>query len=384
MSGQLKIQTPNKKGDDLSKEQKKFNQHVAKIKNLRIAIENAHEQDMYLRREVDARMIPVETRMLEGSHRLVMALHNTPLRHELTAKQTQKFTAIMLEEVKTLLETTVYSEDTELHNLYNHYNEGRSYADEQAEEEAQMKRMASEMLNNMFGMDLDSEDFDDPEKLHEKVQEKKQQIRAEQAAAEEAYEQKKAERKKTPAQLAAEAKRAAAEQAINQTARQIYFDLVKNFHPDREPDEEKRAEKTEIMKQITSAYEADDHLRLLELQMNLLSRDNVFAQYNDGQLKYFNEILKRQMSELQDQLAMAMPYNNGNPYADLYHPVQKVMKHNIDQQIKNIKYMIRVLDSRLEAISTVKGLKQYVKEYELPDADDDFDFMPPNWMFSGR
>jgi len=42
---------------------------------------------------------------------------------------------------------------------------------------------------------------------------------------------------------------------VKKTTRQIYVDLVKHCHPDREQDELKRIEKTEWMKQITAAYE---------------------------------------------------------------------------------------------------------------------------------
>ena len=74
------------------------------------------------------------------------------------------------------------------------------------------------------------------------------------------------------------------------------MNLVRHFHPDKEPDEKKREEKTEIMKQITEAFKNDDHLRLLELQMNLLSdSDSIVSSFDNAHLKYFNQTLQQHL-----------------------------------------------------------------------------------------
>ncbi len=369
MSKQLQIQQNKQAGDTLSKEQKRFNSHVKKIKDMRAAIEQMQAADLYLRREGEARIAPARKASMALNHRLIMALDNSPLRHELTAKQQEKLGAILLEEVQALLDTITYAEDAELQAIFEKHNDNQqSYADMKAEQEADMKSMASEMLSGMFGMDIEQDDLDDPGKMREKIMERQAQMEAEHAAEAE----RRANRKKTPAQLTAEAKRKAAEQAIKKTAKQIYVDLAKNFHPDREPDETKRLEKTEIMKQITAAYDADDHLKLLELQMNLLSRDNVFADYSDSQLKYFNDVLKQQVWDLQNELEMHHPAVNENPYAMFYAPDERFMLANMERYIYDQKRFQKHLQSYLELIKTVKGLKEYVKGYELSDDEDDF------------
>lgn len=382
MSKQLQIQQNKKAGDTLSKEQKRFNGYVKKIKDLRVAIEQMQAADLYLRREGEARVAPAQKASMALNHRLIMALDNSPLRHELTAKQQEKLGAILLEEAQALLDTITYAEDAELQAIFEKYNDNnQSYADMKAEEDADMKSMASQMLNGMFGMDIEEEDLNNPEKMREKILERQAQMEAEFAADVE----RRANRKKTPAQLTAEAKRKAAEQAIKKTAKQIYVDLAKNFHPDREPDETKRLEKTEIMKQITAAYDADDHLKLLELQMNLLSRDNVFADYNDSQLKYFNDVLKQQVWDLQNELEMNEPAANDNPYAMFYAPTERFMAVNMDRYIRDQKQFQKHLQSYLELIKTVKGLKEYVKGYELTEDEADFmDLALLQQMFTNR
>ena len=43
------------------------------------------------------------------------------------------------------------------------------------------------------------------------------------------------------------------------------MDLVKALHPDREPDEAEKLRKTELLKQVTTAYQANELLTLLRL-----------------------------------------------------------------------------------------------------------------------
>jgi hypothetical protein len=179
--------------------------------------------------------------------------------------------------------------------------------------------------------------------------------------------------------LAAEEKRKAAESAVNKTAKQIYLDLIRHFHPDKEQDEQKRLEKTEIMKQITGAYEADDHLKLLELQMTLLAeRDNVFANFNESQLKYFNDVLRRQVQELEMELQMVSPEMNGNIYAMLYHPMPIIMRQQIERHIRDQKKYVKMVENTLDIIRTAKGFKQYVKDYQIEE--DDYVDIPPELL----
>jgi predicted RNase H-like nuclease (RuvC/YqgF family) len=130
------------------------------------------------------------------------------------------------------------------------------------------------------------------------------------------------------------------------------------------------------MKQITAAYEADDHLRLLELQMTLLSgRDNVFADFNDTQLKYFNRTLQQQIDELEEELYLVSPEANGNIYAMLYAPDRRWMLANVEKHIRQQKQLAKQLRHNLKAIQQEKVFKAFIRDYELEEEDffpDDF------------
>ncbi len=374
MSKQLQIKASPSAPQPLSKEQKRFNNYVRRIQQLRDDIERMKEQDLQLRRVGDERIMPAEKKSMAAIRELIFALDGNKYISALTAKQLDKFHGIMVEEISHLLQTHFYAEDEELKALYEKYSpEEQTWDEAQSSDEDDMKDMASQFFNNMFGTDFDAEDLEDPAKMKEKMDARQAAFQAE----EEARAERRSQRKKTDRQLASESKRKAAEEAVNKTAKQIYRDLIRHFHPDQEQDEQKRLEKTEIMKQITVAYDNDDHLKLLELQMTLLAeRDNVFANFDESQLKYLNDVLKKQVQELEMELEMCSPEMSGNLYAMLYHPVPFFMQQQIEQHIKQQKKNVQMVQNTLEFIQTAKGLKQYVKEYELEE-EEDFGDIPP-------
>ncbi len=369
MSKQLQIKPADDSARPLSKEQKRFNNYVERIQRLRRDMEHIRQLDLDLRRLGDERVLPAEKEAVTVLRELVFALEDNRHLPLLTEKQYEKFCDIMLEEVADLLQTSFYAEDAALKSLYDKYKtEDDSWDEALASEQEEMKDMASKFFNRMFGTDFEAADFDDPLKMKEKVEARQAKLEAE----EQARAERRSQRKKNDRQAEAEARRKAAETAVNKTAKQIYVDLVRHFHPDKEPDEQKRLEKTEVMKQITVAYEANDHLKLLELQLTLLAdRDNVFANYDESQLKYFNDVLRRQVQELEMELNTCYPEQNGNPYAELFHPDPRLMQFRIEQHVREQKNASRAVRRTLEQTRTPEGLKQFVVRYQLSDRQQD-------------
>ncbi len=369
MSKHLQITRAAAEGQPLSKAQKRFNRLVGAINNLRQNIEKTKELDLQLRHLGDERVLPAEKKSLTNTHAMVMALHHNPHFESLTKKEAEKFDAILLDLLSHLLNTSVYQEDEELRKMYEDYLGGEQSFDEiKAEQERMARDMASEFYNRKYGLNLDADDLGNPEKLREKLEAKQAELEAEARQRTE----RQARRKKSPAQLERETKQAAADAALKKTVKEIYLDLVRHFHPDKERDEAKRVVKTETMKQITAAYEADDHFRLLELQMTLLNdRDNVFASFDESRLNYFNNALQQQVYELEQELAFTHPMNNGNPYIRFFAGNTKGMEQRIGQYLKDLKLQEQQILYTLEMIKTAKGLKTFVKDFELDD-DDDF------------
>ena len=355
-------------GQTLTKEQKRFNQLVKKIKATRQQIQRLKEADEDLRKLGQEKILPIEEKWLRATRDLVLALHVSPHQQRLTKRLKQKFRQMMNTEITLLLSTTVFAENDELQKLFGVYTEsGMSFKEMEAAKAEQERKEAAEMFG-MFGMDIDPEDLEDPAKIKERLDAKLEELRQEEST-------KPKARKQTKAQLAAESKRQTAENAVKKTTRQIYLDLVKHCHPDREQDELKRAEKTEWMKQITAAYEMDDHLRLLEMQMTLLAeRENAFADFNDGELRYFNQSLQRQLAELESEMMMSHPLHTGNLFGNLYHPNRNVMIREVEMEKNSFKQRLQAISQSAGLITSEQGFRHHVVDYVLPSSRDmDYD-----------
>jgi hypothetical protein len=112
----------------------------------------------------------------------------------------------------------------------------------------------------------------------------------------EAKEARKSKKKKTAKQLAAEQEGVDADSAL----RQIYRKLASALHPDREPDEVKRLQKTVLMAQVNAANDKKDLLTMLRLQLQIEQIEpDTIAAMADEKIKHYNRMLKEQLKAMQ-------------------------------------------------------------------------------------
>ncbi len=359
-----------------SKEQKRFNGYLQKIKKIKEQIELSRELAIEMSHLMHNQVKPVEEKMHHAWKTLIIDLDRSMFADKLTSKQYDKYEAIVFEEADSYMANCPI--DEEVQAIFDKYSP-ESFDDIKTQSEEQNKEFLIEMLRNQMGIDLDPEDIEDVTDPfnNPKVFEKLREAQEKHKAHTEEQAQKRAEfeanRPKSDKQIQKEERRKAAESAISKTTKQIYMDLVKNFHPDTEQDETKRLWKTEIMQKITLAYGEDDYIQLLELQMTLLEdRDNAVEKFDDKQLRYFNDALKQQVDELEMQLNMNSPTMNPMfPGAELFSLNRDQMLRNINKQVKNFQHNLKVYRNSSEIIKSARGLKEYVKQYQL---DDEMDF----------
>jgi hypothetical protein len=370
------VKTAQLKGA-LSKEQKRFNGYLQKIKTLKEQIELSRELALELSRLVQEKVKPTEEKMLTAWKELILSLDRSMFAPNLTAKQFDKYEAIVFEHADSYLGSGKIDEDIKA--IFDKHSE-ESFDDMTAEGEEHGKEYLIGMLKHQFGIDIDPDEihdinnpFNNPsiiEKIQaaQEAQKKTDEEKAQQRA------EFEANRPKSDKQIEKEARKKAAETAVSKTTKQIYMDLVRNFHPDTEQDETKRLWKTQIMQQITVAYNDDDYIKLLELQMTLLEdRDNAIEKFNDKELKYFNDALKQQVDDLQMQLQMNSPAMNPMfPGAELFSLNRDQMLRNINSHVKDLQKDLKIYRNILEHIRTMGGFKDYIKRYELND-EMDFD-----------
>ncbi|GIX26516.1 MAG: hypothetical protein KatS3mg123_0397 [Burkholderiales bacterium] len=86
--------------------------------------------------------------------------------------------------------------------------------------------------------------------------------------------------------------------------REVFRRLAAALHPDREPDAAERERKTALIQRVNRAYERNDLLELLTVQIEIEQIDsNHLAQASGERLGHYCSVLREQQRALQDELA---------------------------------------------------------------------------------
>ena len=357
-------------GKTMSRLQKQFNSRIKKIQKLKTQIEEVERAMPEIRSLIHRELQPLQDKITalkaQIMKRLDKAWELTFFRH----KEKAKLREIILHNVYELIQAG----QDELEALYDKHAP-TTYQEETKLVNESSKEMASAMFKNLFDMDLDLDEVDMndfgqvSEKLFASMEERAHQ-----------EEEQQQNRKKTKAQQKREEKIKAENEHISKTSRAVYTRLVKEFHPDKETDEEQRLWKTEVMKRVTQAYKKDDFFGLLSLEIELMQgHAHDLGELPDQQLKYYNKMLKEQVDELQMQWDAL---TNPPPPFDTMAPYLRDVKRArtvINWQKRDLKETLAGVKSDLEYLSDKKNVRTFLRDYELEEdryeeEDDDLFF----------
>ena len=98
-------------------------------------------------------------------------------------------------------------------------------------------------------------------------------------------------------------KREQAEKLVEQSLKTVYLKIAASIHPDREPDETKKLEKTKLFQRANEAYEQQDLFYLLKLQLQVESSQSSSQKgLSAEQVKFYKMALDTQYQKLQSQI----------------------------------------------------------------------------------
>lgn len=365
----------------LSKSQKDFNRLIKKIETLRSELQEMQAFMPKLQTRIAQELTPLQRQHNELRADMVRLFDRAHDSGWFKAGENKKLRHI----IETMSFELIEAGMDDLKAIHDKYAE-ESYDTSAAEAEEMNSNAAREMFANMFGVDLDDDfDLNDPEKAEAQVREKIAEKQAEEAEKQRAREEARAKRPKTAKQLEREAKQKQEEDGQAKSVREVYMDLVKAFHPDREPDEAEKARKTAIMQRVTAAYDDNDLLALLQLQIEFerIGQDNL-ATLADDKLRHFNKVLHKQAAELgealgemQEQIAMSFNLSMFDEVSPRH------LERLLARDLKNLREGIRAAKADLEAFRHDYALKMFLKQYRIqkPKHDEFEDFME---MLVGR
>ncbi|WP_407409912.1 molecular chaperone DnaJ [Acinetobacter sp.] len=101
----------------------------------------------------------------------------------------------------------------------------------------------------------------------------------------------------------AQDQQAKASMLVNQSVKTVYLKIASIIHPDREPDEAKKVEKTELLQRANEAYEQEDLFFLLKMQLEVeQSKTGANKGLNAEQVKFYEQALQAQSQALKNQI----------------------------------------------------------------------------------
>ena len=163
-------------------------------------------------------------------------------------------------------------------------------------------------------------------------------------------------------------KQAQAEKLVNQSLKTVYLKIASIIHPDREPDESKKAEKTELLQRANDAYEQEDLFFLLKLQLEIeQSKNGSNKGLSTEQFKFYQQALEAQSQSLKQQmqeLINSLVWSNKAKIA-----VQKSkgqlnieqLYKQIDADVSNVKHQLKAEKQRLNFMGKESGLEMLLE-----------------------
>ncbi|WP_042876400.1 J domain-containing protein [Cupriavidus necator] len=360
---------PDHNRSTLSKGQKTFNSLIQQIEKRRLRLRAWESVTPTFQQRYTNDFLPLEQNSTDLQIQMVHCLDRAYEQKGLTNAERRKLAAVI-----TNLAGPLADEDDGLKAIYNKYST-TDYDSETAAEIDSMKFMLEAVLGVELGDDVD---MSSPEDLLQRAQAHMEQQQAEATTEAAAREARRAKRKKSPKQLAAEA-RAQEEQAqISLSIREVYRKLASALHPDRETDPQERERKTKLMQRVNEAYNKNNLLQLLELQLELEHIDqHSINSLSEDRLKHYNKILKEQVRELDQEIQhveTAFRHSYGfDPFESLS---PNTVLRNLAAEMTNLRHNIRALQDDLIAFKDIKKLKLGLKSFKLEPRVPDFDLMP--------
>ncbi|KWT07335.1 J domain-containing protein [Pseudomonas amygdali] len=242
--------------------------------------------------------------------------------------------------------------DEELKQLYFKYT-GNDYDEDERLQNQFFKSSLEEELGVELGDDVDLNSIDDvTQHIEEKLREQAEQ--AEQAQS--------TQKPKKP--TASEIRREQEEAEGSQSLREIYRKLASALHPDREQDADERERKTALMQRVNEAYENDNLLALLQMQMEIEQIDQTHIDnITDKRLKHFNRILSEQLRELEDEIHDRKMLIREQFLMDPYEDIRpKTVNAKCAKQLKAIREHLDDAQDELDALTDPKSLKAWLRD----------------------
>ncbi|GAB3246996.1 hypothetical protein GCM10027347_02280 [Larkinella harenae] len=339
----------------LSKSQKEFNRLIRKIETLEKELEDYRTISAQIMHRMRTEILPLQTEFHRQRANLVRAFDRAYDSGFFKANERKKLADLILNLTFNLISEHGFDE---LKVIYDKYDPAGF---DPVNDDALTPDLLKQRYRNLFRADDDSDTHSSQKNRRDQAEPNGQQT-----------DEPWSEPFKTRKQLEKEARKQTEEHNTTKAVRTVYMALVKAFHPDRERDEAEKERKTSIMHRITEAYRQNNLLALLRLQLEADQLDQQHLKaLAEGQLKYYNKILKQQTQELEEQLqhlqAQLSVLSNQPPH---FWTSPARLENSLKSDAQGLKRELKVLKNNLAAFQNYDVLKHFLKTYRLQKEGD--------------
>jgi len=358
------IKVNHKRSQNLSKEQKQFNRLVKQIEKLNKDIETKEQLLEDTLSKFHTTIQPVKLEIAKLLIEYVKKIHNFLQKFKFTNAQERDLSGLIVNFLDSAF--GAIEPDDELRQIYDEYSDEGTLDEIVGEDMASRVEDLIEMLEFEFGVEIDRDSVPDLEtatpedmerfigSLHQKIREEHPEVEAE------PFLGKETKRKATKAQQQKEIKEKAAKDLKNKSLRSLYLSLAKALHPDTGGTEEEIAQKEELMKQVTQAYEDKDLSSLLKLEITWLKGEvSHTASIADKQLKIYNEVLKEQVQELQQKEFSLASNPRFAEIGEMCYGKAKDIPVMFNQELESVKEQLSCMKQDFIQIKNKKTLLEF-------------------------
>ncbi|NTW24972.1 MAG: hypothetical protein HGA37_09745 [Lentimicrobium sp.] len=356
----------------LSKNQQTFNKLIKRIETLEHDIESEHEKLIRLLEYYRKEIKPLEVKNADFNIKLAMTLGNATKVIKFTKKQQAHIAEVIVDICDSAF--AIKEPTKEQEKFYDQWSEA-SYQEEKEFQQQEAKEDLADMLNNVYGLDINPDDFEDTPEGFARMQ---AELKAHIEHTQEMDKEQQKKNKKSPKQQDKAAALKLKELSRIKNFRSIYIALAKVLHPDTEADETLKAEKEEIMKKVISAYEQKDLPALLKLEMAWVHKTaEHLEKLTDEKLKIYISALKEQAADLEEEkldLYNHPRYHDVFDYAFL--PEKEAMKTIMNSRayFKQIQQDLKTYISVFEQTNSKNQILGFVDGFlEFKDDQDDLE-----------
>lgn len=165
-------------------------------------------------------------------------------------------------------------------------------------------------------------------------------------------------------------------QQAGQSVREIFRKLASALHPDREPDPAERQRKTLLMQQANLAYERQDLLTLLTMQLEQEQIDSQhLASLSEDRLQHYNRVLGEQLATLQQEVAARAGHylDQLGPLARRRDPVPATVDAALTLDLLALRDQVRQIQRDITLLRDPASRRALIDAIERDDIDDEPD-----------